>query len=167
MRHKPYIERDIRQTECLSPILKANGPNLHYDNGKSHNKTFHISCRMPWLRKIIPSTGRPWWYHMAVECSDVGSNSSLELSWFDLSTPGYDLSNILFSTIGACYKVDNSGRSWPTEDPIFLYVPSSNQTCVRMNHLGRPTVRQGKMQNLQNDNPHTDREVNVWGNHQD
>ena len=32
-------------------------------------------------------------------------------------------------------------RPWPTEDPrvcgIFLYVPSSNQTCVIMNHLGR------------------------------
>ena len=30
---------------------------------------------------------------MAVECPDVRSNSSLELSSFDLSTPGYDLSN--------------------------------------------------------------------------
>ena len=103
---------------------------------------------------MIPSTGRPRWYHMAVDCSDVGSNSSLSLSlfWFDLSTPAYDLSNkarrgwgnrvlvnrsvlrqetsrtacfqsshplvhmitvftnILFSTLGACYKVDNIGR---------------------------------------------------------
>ena len=29
---------------------------------------------------------------MAVECSDDGSNSCLDLSWFDLSTPGDDLS---------------------------------------------------------------------------
>ena len=42
---------------------------------------------------MIPYTGRPCWYDMAVECSDVVSNSSLELSWFGLSTPGYDLNN--------------------------------------------------------------------------
>ena len=102
---------------------------------------------------MIPCTGRPCWSHMAAECSDVGSNSSLLLSWFDLSTPGYGLcnkawhgwenhvlvnrsvlrqetsrtacvsnhlgplvhmisgfTNILFSTLGACYKVDNIGR---------------------------------------------------------
>ena len=105
---------------------------------------------------MIPFTGRPCWSHMAVECSDVGSNSSLLLSWFDLSTPGYGLrnkawrcwgnhvlvnrsvlrqetsrtacvsnylggrssvgshdhrfTNILFSTLGACYKVDKIGR---------------------------------------------------------
>ena len=32
--------------------------------------------------------------------------------------------------------------------------------------LYRKTVRQSKMQNLQNDNPHADREVSVWGNNQ-
>ena len=42
---------------------------------------------------MIPSTDRPCWSHMAVESSDVGSNSSLVLFWFDLSTPGYCLSN--------------------------------------------------------------------------
>ena len=26
--HKPYTERDIHQTECFSPVRKANGPNL-------------------------------------------------------------------------------------------------------------------------------------------
>ena len=105
---------------------------------------------------MISSTSLPCWSHMAVECSDVGSNSSLLLSWFDRSTPCYGLSNkawrgwgnhvlvnrsvlrqktsrnacvsnhlggryplvhmitgftnILFSTLGACYKVDNIGR---------------------------------------------------------
>ena len=31
---------------------------------------------------------------------------------------------------------------------------------------GDMTVRQSKMQNLQNDNPYTDREVSIWGNNQ-
>ena len=56
MRHEPYTERGIRLTECFSPILMANRPNLRCDSGKSHEKKKkkkkknpHKSYRMPWL----------------------------------------------------------------------------------------------------------------------
>ena len=111
---------------------------------------------MPWLRTVIPSTGRLCWYHIAIECSDVGSSSSLGLSWFELSPRGMILAtmrgvvkeimfwwtkvfcdrrfleplvfpilpvtilplvhmitgftNIVFSTLGTCYEVNNIGR---------------------------------------------------------
>ena len=38
------------------------------------NKTFHISCRMPWLRN---DDSLSCWFHKTIEGSNVGSNSSL------------------------------------------------------------------------------------------
>ena len=48
--NKPYIERDIYQTECFSPICEEMGPTYVVIPENHINKTFHISCRMPWLR---------------------------------------------------------------------------------------------------------------------
>ena len=38
-----HTERDIRQSERSSPILKANRPNLRCDSGKSHDTMFYVS----------------------------------------------------------------------------------------------------------------------------
>ena len=62
---------------------------------------------------------------MAVECSDVGSNSSLLLFWFDLSTPGYGLSNKAWRGLGNHVLVNRS----------VLRQETSRTVCVS-NHLG-------------------------------
>ena len=62
MRYKQHTERDIRQTEHFSPILRANRPKLRCDSGNLLNITFYISCRMPplggdspyWSPLLIP-----------------------------------------------------------------------------------------------------------------
>ena len=119
--HKPYTERDIHQTDCFSPICKANGPNLRIITWT--NRSTSIACRD--LGNDDSLYCRPCWSHMAVECSDVGSNSSLSLSWFDLSTPGYDLSNKAWRGWGNHVLVNRS----------VLRHGTSRTVCVS-NHLG-------------------------------
>ena len=82
----------MRQSESFLPIPKANGPNLHCDSGKSlEQKVLHKLSHdlrngdsLYWSNLLIPYGHRVF---------RRGSNSSLKLFWFDLSTPGYDLSN--------------------------------------------------------------------------
>ena len=74
---------------------------------------------------MIPSTGHPCWSYTAIECSDIGSNSSLLLSWFDLSTLGYGLSN----------KAWHGWGNHVLMNRIVLRQETSRTACVS-NHLG-------------------------------
>ena len=86
-------ERDIRQTEHFSPILRANRPYLrcYSETSHEHNVLHKLSHALRNGDSLFRSPS--FLPYMAVECSDVGSNSFLELFWFDLSTPGYNISN--------------------------------------------------------------------------
>ena len=83
---------------------------------------------------------------MAVEYSDVGFNSSLLLSWFDLSTPVYGLSNKAWR--------EHSTAIWNQQGrPVKgIIVPKSGHAtayverfvCVILRRLGPFALRTGK-----------------------
>ena len=93
-------------TQCIQCAINLTPKGIHAKLNVSHqhlrqigpayalipenhmNKTFHISCRMPWLR----NDHSLYWSPLLVPYGrrvfrrrNVGSNSSPELSWFDLS----------------------------------------------------------------------------------
>ena len=94
------------------------------------NKTFHINCRMSWLRNDDSLYWSPLLIPYSETCSDVGSNSSLSLSWFDLSTPGYDLSNKAWRGWGNHVLVNSS----------VLRQGTSRTACVSSHLGGRSSV---------------------------
>ena len=113
-------ERIYTNLSVFLPVRKANSK---WAQPTQNHTNEAVAC--PDLGTIIPSSGRPCWSHVAVECSDVGFNSSFLLFWFDLSTPGYSLSNKAWRGWGNHVLVNRS----------VLRQETSRTACVS-NHLG-------------------------------
>ena len=130
--HKPYIERDIHQSEFffffffffIFQYVRQMGPTTQNHT----NETLHISCRMPWLR----NDDSLYWSPLLIPYGRrvFGSSSSLLLSWFDLSTPGYGLSNKAWRGWGNHVLVNRS----------VLRQDTSRTACVSNNLGGRSSV---------------------------
>ena len=127
--HINFIPKGIHAKLSVShQYLRQIGPTYAVIPENHMKEMFHIGCRIPLLRNDDSLYWRVCWYHMAVGCSDVGSNSSHELSWFDLSSPGYDL-------------INKARRGWGNHALVnrsVLRQETSRTACVSSHPCGRP-----------------------------
>ena len=105
-------------------------------NGVIRNRQFHLSLREHYNRT------EKTYFLIGLNLSRAFSPSCWRITQtyqkWGIQSTNTDPS---LSPLALWARSSQKDRPWPTEDPrvcgFFLYMPSSNQTCVMMNHLGR------------------------------